>query len=65
LAEESAAKTANAARIVVQSTRADLADAQTEEATADIDEAVAHGRYRDAADRAANDTKRGGSQEGR
>ena len=52
LAEESAAKTAAAARIVVESTRVDLADATSDEALADVDEALAHESYRRASDRA-------------
>lgn len=52
LAETSATKTAAAARLVVLSTRADLADALSNEAMADVDEAQAHVDYRAASDRA-------------
>lgn len=52
LAEEAAGKTASAAKLVVQASRADLADAQAEEALADVDEAEAHARYRHAEDQA-------------
>jgi hypothetical protein len=52
LAETSAAKTASAARLMVQETRADLADAQTDEAMSDVVEAEAHGAYRGAVKRA-------------
>ena len=47
LAEASAAKTAKAARLIVQATREGLADAETEAARADIAEQVAHQGYRD------------------
>jgi hypothetical protein len=53
LAETSAAKTATAARLVVQSTRDDLVTADAEVAIADIDEAEAHLEYPRAVDRAA------------
>jgi colicin import membrane protein len=52
LAEASAVKTANAARLVVESTRNDSVDAEAAMAVADIEEAEAHARYRDALDRA-------------
>ena len=52
LAETSAAKTAAAARLVVESTRVDHSDAEAESALADIDEVEAHDRYRTALDRA-------------
>ena len=53
LAETSAAKTAAAARIVVESTRSDVVDAEGEAAMAEIDEAQAHAVYRAAETRAA------------
>ena len=52
LAETSAAKTAAASKIVVMSTRADLADAETDEAMSEINEVDAQSRYREATDRA-------------
>ena len=55
LAEASAAKTAASARLVVQSTRADLAESATDIATADIHEAEARERYRRAAGKAESD----------
>ena len=53
LAEQSAAKTAIAAKAVAQSTIGDAAEAETELAMAEVSEAEAHVRYRDASDRAA------------
>lgn len=53
LAETSAAKTAAASKIVVLSTRADLADAQTDEAMSEVNEVEAQSQYRAATDRAA------------
>ena len=52
LAETSAAKTAAASKIVVLSTRADLADAQTDEEMSEINEVDAQSKYRAATDRA-------------
>ncbi len=52
LAETSAAKTAAASKIVVLSTRADLAEAQTEEAMSEISEVDAQAQYRAATTRA-------------
>ena len=52
LAETSAAKTAAASKIVVMSTRADLADAETDEAMSEINEVDAQSKYREASDRA-------------
>ena len=52
LAETSAAKTAAAAKASAMSSRADVADAETEASMAEVDEAEAHQRYRDAASRA-------------
>jgi hypothetical protein len=52
LAETSAAKTATAAKLVVESTLVDVADSETETAFAEVDEAEAKGRYHDAAARA-------------
>jgi hypothetical protein len=57
LAETSASKTATAARLVVQSTRDHTADAESDLAIAEIEEAEAHDRYRQALDRA--DKRRG------
>ena len=54
LAETSAAKTAAASKMVVLSTRADLADAQTDEAMSEVNEADAQSQYRAAADRAGD-----------
>jgi hypothetical protein len=59
LAETSAARTANAAKVIVQSTRMDLADAETDVASADIYEAKAHEEYRNATDRAARKSEAG------
>ena len=53
LAETSASKTARAAKLVVESTLADMADSETETSFAEVEEAAAHTRYRDAAARAA------------
>ena len=53
LAETSAMKMAAAARLVVQHSRADLADADTDVAMADVAEAEAHEAYRGAAKRAS------------
>jgi hypothetical protein len=57
-AELSAAKTAAAARLVVESTAVDLADSVSDLAMAEVDELSAHDRYRsavqDAKDRAAS-----------
>ncbi len=55
-AEKSAAKTASAARAVVQATLGDLADAESGLALADVDEAGAQHRYRAAVDRALGRT---------
>jgi len=55
LAETSATKTAAAAKLAVQSSRADLADADTELAMAEVDEAGAHQAYREATGRAGQD----------
>jgi hypothetical protein len=52
LAETSAAKTAAAAKLYVQEARADLADAQTDEAMSEIAEEDARSGYRAATDRA-------------
>ena len=52
LAETSAAKTAAAAKLVVLTTRADLAEADTQSALADVDEIDAQTRYSEATTRA-------------
>ncbi len=52
LAQESAEKTAKAARLVVLSTNADLADATSDAAMAGVNEAAAQVEYRAATDRA-------------
>ena len=53
LAEASAQKTAAAARMMAESTLVVMADAESEVAMADVDEAFAHNSYRGAVDRAA------------
>jgi hypothetical protein len=50
-AEESAEKTARSARLVVEASRADLADADTGSAMADVTEVEAHTAYKDAVER--------------
>jgi hypothetical protein len=57
LAETSAAKTAAAAKLATLSLSADLADAVSDTALADVDEVAAHERYRDAMNRAATKSK--------
>jgi hypothetical protein len=52
LAEKSAAKTAATARMVVQSTLDDVANADADVALTEIDEAEAQGAYKSAARRA-------------
>jgi hypothetical protein len=52
LAETSAAKTAAASKVVVLSTRADLADAEADEAMSEINEVEAQDQYRAATSRA-------------
>jgi hypothetical protein len=54
LAEESATKTASAAQMVVGATNADLADAMSGEALANVDQEIAHESYRQATGRAAD-----------
>lgn len=49
---------AAAARSVVQSTRGVVADAESESAISDVQEAGAHDRYRVASERAAEATER-------
>ena len=56
LAENSAARTAKAVRLMVETTLADVADSEAETAFAEVDEAEAHSQYRDAAARAAKRT---------
>ena len=58
LAETSAAKTASAARLAVQASSADLADADALSAMADVDEAEAQVGYKAAVNRAADEPKR-------
>jgi len=57
LAEASAAKTAQASKLVVLSTRADLADADTDVAMSELREAEAQGEYRAAEERAHRNQK--------
>ena len=52
LAEASASKTATAARAVVLAAGADSADADAVSAMADVDESLAHAKYKDAVERA-------------
>jgi hypothetical protein len=59
-AEDSAAKTAAAARAAVQLARADSAESETDLARAEVEEATAHDRYRQAAGRAASRDGRDG-----
>ena len=54
LAEASAAKPARVAKLAALSLDADLADAVSDAALADVDEVAAQGRYRDATTRAAS-----------
>jgi hypothetical protein len=56
LAETSATKTAAVARSVVQTTREDMAEAESGVALTDVAEAEAHQRYRDAVQRALEET---------
>jgi hypothetical protein len=58
LAETSAAKTATAARLAVQLSSADLADADAALAMADVDEAEAQIGYKAAVSRASDEAKR-------
>jgi hypothetical protein len=53
LAETSAAKTAAAAKAAAMSTQVDVADSDAETSMAEVDEAEAHQKYRDATARAA------------
>lgn len=62
LAETSAAKTASAAKLLVKTTLIDVADSETEAAIAQVDEAEARSRYREAAAQAA---KRADAPDGR
>jgi hypothetical protein len=52
LAEASATKTAEAAKLSVLSTQADVADATSASALADVNEGAARQGYRDAVERA-------------
>jgi hypothetical protein len=54
LAEDSAGKTASAAQLVVSATNADLADATSGEALANVDQEIAREGYRQASARAAD-----------
>ncbi len=58
LAEKSASKTAEAAKLASLSARADVADAESESAMADVDEAESHDRYNEASSRAAQRTSK-------
>jgi hypothetical protein len=51
-AEKSASKTASAAGLVVQSTKADFAESESDLATAEIDQLAAQDRYRTAVQQA-------------
>jgi hypothetical protein len=53
LAESSATATATASRLAVEAARIDAADTTSASAMADVEEAAAHDRYRQAAERAA------------
>ena len=53
LAEKSAAKTASSARAVVEAASAELADADSGSALADVDEVAAREAYRESAQRAS------------
>jgi hypothetical protein len=55
LAETSASKTATAAKMAALSARADLADAETDTSIADVGEADARERYRQASARASRE----------
>ena len=55
LAEQSATKTAVAARLVAEAAQVDDADSESDAAIADIDEAQAHEVYRQATKRAAGE----------
>jgi hypothetical protein len=54
LAETSAKKTATAAKLVVQASQGTLADATSEEAMADVDEAIAKAHFHDVSTRSAS-----------
>jgi hypothetical protein len=54
LAEASASKTAQAARAIIESTRDNLAEAETEVAMSDVAEATAQEKYRQAVKRATD-----------
>lgn len=56
LAEASAKKTAAAARVVIQQTRSDQADADTDVAMSEVAEVEAHENYRQAQSKAAERT---------
>jgi colicin import membrane protein len=58
LAETSAAKTAAAAKAAAVSTQVDVANSEAETSMAEVDEAEAHQKYRDATARAAQGAPR-------